>query len=569
MRNIIFVSILLLASSVYAQSGKLNLAELSAKDTASFETYSRRLSIVQDSINATQKAIEGVKSNASASAPALAPKGEFEKQSEYDARKAKHEKDISDKMQRDIKPMADRLSELEKAKKKIEENQASLYGSVDIKSNPAAASIWIGKDEIGSTPGEYKFLIPGIVKIRLQKEGYNPWDTTFESKPGSKFKINALLEEKSMFSQENEIDFAKILAKDANIPVYLGRIDTLKARKTQVDGELRQILMDFSNSYPALEPQKPDENSEEFQKRHDYWAKEGMRQVAELQKKHEVYVGKLERSVATLNDYIIAIQSSIVSRAATEAKIELGSYDTEKEIFDVIVLDTSSHDTPFYFVGKVGIPLDTAKVMNRSTDGFLATVHYLNYPFVYGTSSLNLAIKDLSLSRKTVPLKLTGEFKQSAQIKSMEGWEAWQARADSLLQGTLKPQNLDYAYAMGKSAANAAVSGGSGSSGSSSGGGLGWRGWTRIAAFTLAAGCGAAAISKQIKADKYNDKSSIVRDKMNNLPENDSKSDAKYTRLYKTYNVYKDMVEESESQRTLYIVGAGAMTAAGILTFVF
>ncbi|MDR1812451.1 MAG: PEGA domain-containing protein, partial [Candidatus Fibromonas sp.] len=184
----------------------LNLVTLSAKDTASFETYSRRLSLVKDSISASHRAMESVKKNTVSFMPELEPKGEFEKQTEYDARKAKWDKELNDRTERDTKSLSLRLAELEKARKKIEENQASLYSSVSIKSRPEAASIWIGKEEIGATPAEYEHLIPGTVKISIRKEGYNPWDTTFvvHGGGGGKHKRRDVSGEKGKLKREKE-----------------------------------------------------------------------------------------------------------------------------------------------------------------------------------------------------------------------------------------------------------------------------------------------------------------------------------------------------------------------------
>lgn len=162
----------------------LNLAELSARDTASFETYSRRLSLVRDSISALHRTIDAVQRKTLSTMPELEPKGEFEKQAEYDARKSKWNGELHDRAERDTKSHTMRLAELEKAKKKIEENQVSMYSSVSIKSSPESASIWIGKEEIGATPAEFNYLIPGTVKINIRKEGYNPWDTTFIASAG-------------------------------------------------------------------------------------------------------------------------------------------------------------------------------------------------------------------------------------------------------------------------------------------------------------------------------------------------------------------------------------------------
>jgi len=551
-----------------ASNRPLNLMELSAKDTASFETYSRRIAIVQDSISAEHRAIEAAKKRTESTMPKLEPRGEFEPTAEYEAKRDKWHKELAERTERDSKSHTARLEELEKAKKKIEGNQVSLYSSVNIKSSPEAASIWIGREEIGATPADYGLLIPGNVKITIRKEGYNPWDTTFEAVPGAKFKINVALEEKSIFSTEDEIDFLKILSKDATVEVYNSRIKTIEARKAQVDEEIKKILHDFANSY-ILQPQQPDETLDAFKKRQDSWQREGMRQVAEFQRKHGAYKQKLDRSVAVLNDYIIATQSTIISELSLGAKIELGSYDADRRQFELVAQDSESEKSPFYFKGKVEVPIDTAKTMDRASPGFAANLQYINFPFETEAGSVNLAMSKLSLSRNGFDFKVEGSFGEIERYKSGSDYGTWKVRADSLLSDKLKPQGLDYAYAMGKAAAKDAAK-------DDSGDGLGWRGWTRIVTYTLAAGCAGAAVFKHLKAEDYKDKRSDLYNKKIEpiIPSiidrsANAKDKAEYETLSGKYNYYLDRLEKNENQRLIYGIGAGVLALGGTVTFFF
>jgi len=532
---------------VATQNTPLNLAELSAKDTASFETYSKRRALVQDSITATQREIENVKKKTLSFMPVLEPKGEFEKQVEFDARKAKWEKELEEKTKRDSKSLSDRLAELEKAFKKIGDNQAVLYSSIDIKTSPEAASIWLNKEEIGATPAKYELALPGYTVIRIQKENYEPWDTTFTLQPAQKIKINVALQEKSIFSREEELDFPKILAKDTTVEGYRKRIKRVDARSGQIDGEIKIILENFSNTYPALEPQKPNETLQDFERRKSVWTNEGTRQYAVLMKKHEAYKSKLMRTIKVLEDNIIAAESQFITEAPLNTLVALGAYDADKEVFEIEAFDTLSNKSPFHFVGTVGIPRDTAKIMNRSLEGFLVSISYLNYPFVFGDSSFNLAMKELSLSRKAVPLKVEGAFKPIGRFEAMEGYGAWRARADSILSGHLKVQGLglDYALKGGGEATDLAGSGG-----------LGWRGWTRILTFTATAALGTLAVVKHLDAED-------AKKKIKNI--DPYKSDTDKAAWFKQ----KKNVEDSESSRNMFSIGTGVFAVGGILTFVF
>jgi hypothetical protein len=537
----------------------LNLVELSAKDTASFDTYSKRRALVQDSISATQKEVENAKKRAMSQMPALEPKDEFEKQVEYEARRTKWERELGEMIFRNTKPFMDRLAELEKAKKKIEDNQSLLYCTIEIKTNPEVASIYINKEEIGASPAEYKLALPGHTVLRIQKENYEPWDTTFTLQPAQKLKLNVTLQEKSIFSKEGELNFPKILAKDTTVEGYHGRIARVETRKEQIDEEIKTILEDFGRAYPALEPQKPDETPQDFERRQAAWRNNGIKQVEALKKKHESYKNKLVRSIEVLKDNIIANENQLVTETPLNAKITLGAYDVEKEAFEVTVEDTANAKAPFHFVGKVQIPRDTAKAMNRSADGFIVGVNYINYPFIASDSSFYLAMKELSLSRKAATLKTYGGFKPVGRFEEMEGYGAWRTHADSLLGGKLKPQGLDLNYALkGEKAKEAAETV---ASDKSSGGKLsGWKAGVFASTVTVATVCGTLAVVKHLKAAGYNDK-------IKNRPPD--RSSQEYKDWLSEFPKNTKGLKNNEDSRNIFGIGAGVFAVAGALTFVF
>jgi len=545
----------------------LNLSELSTKDTASFETYTRRIALVQDSIVATKKDLENAKKKTAKDLP-LKPKGEYEKQAEFDARKVKWEKEIDEKTQQNSKPLADRLAELEKAKKQLEENQNSLYCTLEIKTTPEAASIYFNKEEIGASPAEYNLALPGYAVIRIQKENYDPWDTTLTLQPTQKLKLNIALQEKSIFSSEGEINFPKTLAKDTTVWGYYDRIDRVKARIAQIESEIRVIFANFPNTYPALEPIKPEETLQDFERRRNSWQYEGEKQANALKYKYDAYKAKLVRSIETIRDNIITNETFLTTEARPNAKITLGNYDADKEVFEIDVQDTADVKSPFHFVGKVSIPTDTAKVMNRSIEGFLAGVSYLNYPFISGDSSYNLAMKELALSRKAVPLKVAGNFKHIGRFETMEGYNQWSIHKDSLLSGLLKPQGLDLNYALkGEKPKIAVAEATDAAEAKSGGGGLGWRGWTRIITFSAAAGLGTVAVLSHLKADKN-------KKDFNKMTKDEPETRTDYEKWYNNLDLdklekYKKDSEKNEKNRTIFSAGAGGFAFIGLITFIF
>jgi len=556
-----------------SKSQILNLAELSVKDTASFETYSWRRALVQDSIAAMQREIENSKKRTSSQFPPLEPKGEYEKQAEFDARRDKRDRELGERMLRDYKPYSDRLAELERAKKKIEDNQSSLYCTVEIKTNPAQASIFLNKDEIGASPIEYNIALPGLTVISVQKEKYEPWDTTLTLQPAQKIKLNLTLQEKSIFSKEGEINFQKIIARDTTVRGYRLRMNRVKARIKQIDSEIKVILEDFGRTYPPLEPKRPDETMQDFERRQTTWREDGIRQAGLLRYKHEAYTNQLVRTLNVLENNIIATESQLIAETPANAQITLGAYDVEREIFELDIQDTTNAKTPFHFVGIVGIPRDTAKAMNRSTDGFLIGINFLNYPFVYKDSSYNLAMKGLSLSRKATSLRVNGSFKPISKFEFMEGYMVpWRSHADSLLGGELKVNScLDLDYIMGKKGCGKSTDVAAPTSPILPVQNLGWRGWTRIGTFTAAAIFGAVAVKKQMDVLHYADEANAIKP---NLPPMPDPASNDYISWYDDSNVaehrtHTENYNKSLSSRNIFGAFAGVFALGGILTFVF
>ncbi len=543
----------------------LNLAELSAKDTASFETYSWRRALVQDSIAAMQREIENSKKRTMSQFPPLEPKGEYEKQAEFDARRDKRDRELGERMIRDYKPYADRLSELERAKKKIEDNQSSLYCTVEIRTNPAQASIFLNKDEIGASPIEYNIALPGLTVISVQKEKYEPWDTTITLQPAQKIRLNLTLQEKSIFSKEGEINFQKIIARDTTVRGYRLRINRVKARIKQIDNEIKVILEDFGRTYPPLEPKRPDETIQDFERRQTTWREDGIRQAGLLRYKHETYTNQLVRTLNVLENNVIATESQLIAETPANARITLGAYDVEREIFELDIQDTTNAKTPFHFVGIVGIPRDTAKAMNRSTEGFLIGINFLNYPFVYKDSSFNLAMKGISLSRKATSLRVNGSFKPISKFEFMEGYMIpWRSHADSLMGGELKVNScLDLDYIMGKKGCGKGPDVANPTNPILPVQNLGWRGWTRIGTFTTAAIFGAVAVKKNLDVLHYADKQKGL------MRKNPGQGDPLYNEWYNGWKEYDDKKNDRATSRNILGAFAGIFAVGGILTFVF
>jgi hypothetical protein len=153
----------------------------------------------------------------------------------------------------------------------------------------------------------------------------------------------------------------------------------------------------------------------------------------------------------------------------------------------------------------------------------------------------------LQLSKDGQDLKTEGSFGEIERYKSMEGYGAWKLRADSLLNGSLKMQGLDYAWAMGKAAAKDAAKT---ETAESSSAGLGWRGLARIAAFTATAAFGGAAVYKYLESQDRADRLEKPMDKA-------------------SYDAKKSDMENSNRNNIIFSVAAGGCALVGIITFIF
>jgi len=519
---------------------KLNLDSLTRKDSDSFDVYSDRLTLIGDSTGRLLALTDSVTKATEAGMQKPAPKGEFEKQSDFEKRKMEWNTEKTERINVACKPLNERLAELKKARKKIEEIQVSMLGTVKVVTEPAGAYITLGKEKNGVSPVEAEEIIPGTIPMSIRKEDFNPIDTTIVLKPGAKLSLTFSLTEKSIFSTEDEIDLGKILARDSNrVEIYQKRIKQIGKRQQQVDGEIKIILAKFPDTYPRLAPQKAGESEELFNARKDNWAKEGTRRYNRLKYRHTVYRARLDRAVEVLRDYMIRTELAETLKTIGNAGIALGKYDSEKEKFELTVSDTASRTAPFLFIGSAGIPLATAKKIDHSTEGFMVTVAHLDCPFVTDSGNVNLAMSRLDLSYQSKPVDVSGSFLEIPRYAAMPGYPKWRTHVDSLLRGTLKVRNLDASYALDWEP-QAQTDGGPL---------LGWRGWSRVVLFTAAAVFGGVAIYENHEAS-------------------DKADNAHPTTEAQAKSIRND-IQDHDDMRDIMLICTGASAGLGLITFAF
>jgi len=522
-------------------SKNLDLDHLTARDTESFDVYSERIALVNDSINKELAAVDSMTEKVISRIVPITPKGEFEKQAVFEKRKTEWEKGKTEAIQVACKPLNERLTELNKAKKKLEDIQVSMLGTIEIQTEPSGARITLGKEKNGISPVTIQGLIPGKITARISKNNFNPLDTVIDLKPGNKLSLSFALSEKSLFSMKDEINLIKILTKDSNtIPVYQKRIERIRNRQKQVDEEIKIILAKFPDTFPRLAPQKAGETTDQFNARKEQWTKDGLKQYNILKSKYMTYRARLDRAVEVLKDYITQIESATVLETPKTVTIALGEYDAEKERFALQVTDTSSSKTPFMFFGTVAMPIATAKTINHNVTDFSLAVLHLNYPFMTDSGNVNLAVSKVDLMYHSKPVIVSGSFKEVPKYMSMPGYPQWKSHADSLLNGTLKVQNLDASYAIQWNPPQQT---------DDENKFWGWRGWSRVVLFTASAVFGGMAIYENHEAS-------------------DKAENAHPTTEAQAKSIRSD-IQDHDDMRDVMIVCAGVSVGLGLITFAF
>jgi hypothetical protein len=306
------------------------------------------------------------------------------------------------------------------------------------------------------------------------------------------------------------------------------------------------------------------------------------------QQKKQLYISRLEKAIELMQDYTVQEQAKILTTEKKKVNMTLGSYDADKDKFDVNINDLAS-TVPFDFSGTIIMPPDQARETNRQTDNFMVSVNYINYPFITGTTKMFPGIKNINVYYKDKELQAKGDFKEIPSINALDGYSQWAVHADSLLTGKLTPRNLDSMYAMNAKNIKMASS-----TGTSSGNSGSWAKTIRYAMFGLSAMSlvlgviqDRVVVASNIKKAKeageearyYYDHGMTKECKeisetsymlyimcSGNLPE---QKETFYKGMRDAYMDSVDDVNASENLRNGLYIGAGVFGAAGIVSFFF
>jgi chemotaxis protein histidine kinase CheA len=342
--------------------------------------------------------------------------------------------------------------------------------------------------------------------------------------------------------RELQPDWDGMLKKDADVEGYRERINKFNDKISDMKNRISQI----GELLGSLQF-----NQKEAKSLQDNWLQ-----------KTSLYFSHLERACELMQDYIIQEQAKILTSEKSKIEMSLGSYDADKEEFEINMNDSASQTVPFDFSGTVKISPALAKETNRQTDNFTANVDYINYPFITGGATLYPGTKKARVYYNDQELPTNGNFKGIQRFYSADGYLEWALYADSLLSGKLSPKNLDSMYAMSTKGIKIAKS---------SGGSDFWTGKNifRVVMFGLSAtsiGLGimqnsaANSESKKVYA-AIKEEASAIKEYGENSPQHKAKhSDSKKK---------VDDFNFSANLRDGFYISAGVLGVAGAVSFFF
>jgi|GEM_PF-7100014 len=411
------------------------------------QLFQQREVALLDSIAQTEATLATVRTSAASQMPVLSAKDEFETSEAYAARKSAWEKALDAACAVSVKPLQQRVAGLEKSLKELRKQLGDYQGSLEITSSPTGAKVLMNGKEVGKTPLTLEHLWAGQMTLTLSYEGYLQFVATPQVQAGKNTELVAQLQEKSMFSQGNEVNLSALLAQDTtSINVYEGRIVRLKSRVAEVDMEMAAILANLDQQNP-LEPKGEFETQKIFEKRASNWRTEGLARNSILQLKYQSYRTRLLRGIEVLQDYIVELEGKPKEIALFNTEISLGTYDADGAKYP-FSLEHHQEGISFRWEGSMGMGIEDAKAMKKQTSSLDVKAYYYEIPVLVNGSTVYPAMQSLVVSRAGKLVPTTGVFQYPASLLQDPGVAATIARADSLGKGLVETRHLTAAYAL-------------------------------------------------------------------------------------------------------------------------
>jgi len=414
--------------------------------------FQRKIQALQDSINALQATIVTERTNVESTLPALRPKDEFEPSDAFNNRKVAWEKDRDQKAFARINPLQQKVQALQGALAQAQKSAGDYQGTLYIASEPEGASVRIDGRAVGQTPLRLEHLWAGSVNLELHAEGYLDYISQVQIKGDSKTNVSASLQEKSIFSQGNEVNLSALLTPDTpSVVIYQARIGVLQARIAEVDAEIVDILSGLAQKNP-LTPKGEFEQQADFQKRQEAWKNAGQQLYVATQGKHQAYRAKLQRAIEVLDDYILAQGGKTRSITVDPVEMALGTYNADQQVYP-FVIEHREDSVAFRYDGQMNIPIDAAKALNKQTTSLTVVANYFDIP-VRTTAGLRYpAWSNLMVSEKGKNYTTQGTFRIPGEWMNDPLVSRTVARADSLRKGLIEVRGLGPDYALNSGSA--------------------------------------------------------------------------------------------------------------------
>lgn len=277
-----------------------------------------------------------------------------------------------------------------------------------------------------------------------------------------------------------------------------------------------------------------------------------------LEQKNRLYMARMARAIELMEDYILQDYAKVMSTERRKFDMVFGVYDPEKEQFHVDMTDYHSQKVPFNYVGSLKVSPAVAQEIDRKTDNFLASIDYVNFPFVVDGNKVFPGAKKAEIYYKDKAVPGTGNFKNVPGYENLDGYIEWAVRADSLISGKLVPRKLDSAYVMSKSLPK------------KSSGGTWWsrnKNLVGTILFIAAAGSAGVAVWQDMEAGKQKDNAAIWYTNAEHAVV--EQNTGQYAVNSAGYKKAVDNVRFHENMRNGLYIGAGAFGIAGILSLCF
>lgn len=411
------------------------------------EAQAQKEKAIQDSIAAVEASMTVACASLDAQSTPLAPKGEFETSDAYAKRQSEREKLRAEKCSAAQSPWLTKRKALQASLEQTRKQSLKMQGSLEIESTPKGARVWVNGKDMGKTPLTISNLWKGKPEVSLILDGYRDYVAVPEIHAGKATELEVELQEKSIFSQEKEVDLRTLLKQDtAQTSVYNARKELLAARIAQIDSEVQVLYGEFALKHP-LTAKGEFETQAAYDKRQAQWEKDNQAKNEVIQKKYNAYRTRLKRAIEVLEDYTLALEAAPKTKVLDISGLTLQSYNADAGKYS-LVAQSSDASFAFRYDGFLSMSLEEAKMVNKQTTGMDMALVYYDVPVIFNGTPVYPALNSITISKAGKKLATEGVFVLPQEWQGNVQIMAASKRADSLRKGLLVPRKLDAAYAL-------------------------------------------------------------------------------------------------------------------------